>query len=240
MNLTYPTRWRPPARSVLTAAAVAAAGLAAWTHLHTAQLRRQLTHAHHAATHDTLTGLPNRAGLAEQWPRWAPTRPTVALLDLDEFKPVNDHHGHAAGDHLLTVVAHRLDRSITGGVVARLGGDEFAAILNTHNPVTLFRTAAATLERPVQLDSGATVAVTASIGLTRSADGDLAAALARADAAMYRAKTLHLGVAVYDPNRDDRPDPAHHPRPNIRVRDRHQQRHTPGRSRRRHIEAVRL
>jgi diguanylate cyclase (GGDEF)-like protein len=90
----------------------------------------------HEATHDPLTGLPNRSLFyhrliealthAEQ----EKLKATVLYVDLDDFKPVNDRHGHAVGDSLLQVVAGRLLNSVRAtDTVARLGGDEFAVIL---------------------------------------------------------------------------------------------------------------
>lgn len=204
-------------RTAALAAVCATAGVAVAIHARRrlAAARRQLAAARYAATHDPLTGLLNREGLAQAWPMLAPARPVVALLDLDGFKPVNDEHGHAAGDVLLTVVAARLYDQVHG-VAARLGGDEFAAVLLT--TWTLPRLAEA-IAAPVTLPDGATVRVSASIGTSHSDDQDLTAALARADAAMYRAKSTGTGIATYDPHRDDRPSPAGDPRPRVRVRE---------------------
>ena len=89
------------------------------------------------AMRDPLTGIRNRRGLTEAMESdefaeaWATGTPIMlALADLDGFKPVNDTHGHAAGDELLKQIAHRLDREVERqGIVARLGGDEFALVL---------------------------------------------------------------------------------------------------------------
>ncbi|MFA5081512.1 MAG: diguanylate cyclase [Hydrogenophilaceae bacterium] len=90
----------------------------------------------HEATHDPLTGLPNRSlfyhRLVEAMTHAQQDRlkATVIYIDLDDFKPVNDRHGHAVGDSLLQVVAGRLLNSVRAtDTVARLGGDEFAVIL---------------------------------------------------------------------------------------------------------------
>ncbi|MFU8854761.1 GGDEF domain-containing protein, partial [Micromonospora sp. SL1-18] len=72
---------------------------------------------------------------------------------------------------------------------------------------------------PVRLPSGAVVSVTASIGLAPTNPAGLAATLADADAAMYRAKTTRTGVALFDPRRDDHTTPTAAPRPALRVRD---------------------
>lgn len=204
-------------RAVALAAACATAGVVVAIHARRrlAAARRQLAAARYAATHDPLTGLLNREGLARAWPGLVPARPVVALLDLDGFKAVNDQYGHAAGDALLTAIAGRLYEQVHG-VAARLGGDEFVAVLLTTQ--TLPRLAEA-LAAPVTLPDGATVRVSASIGTSHSDDQDLTAALARSDAAMYRAKATGGGIAAYDPYRDDRPSPAGDPRPRVRVRD---------------------
>jgi len=170
---------------------------------------------------DALTGVANRAGLVAAWPRLAPSCPIVAVLDLDEFKPVNDAYGHAAGDLVLATIAARLRARVAGGLVARLGGDEFALIL----PGPMRRAyaaavlAAAEVALSIPLPGGVSVTVTASIGLAPIVGGALAQALAAADAAMYRAKTSRSGVVVYDPTADDHTDPNSDPRPMVRVRD---------------------
>ena len=172
---------------------------------------------------DSLTGVPNRAGLHAAWPAFAPTASVVALVDLDGFKPVNDTYGHAAGDVVLTTIAARLRTrvaGVAGGLVARLGGDEFALVLpgSMRHAYTVAVLAAAEVALSIPVADDHRVTVTASIGLAPS-DGDLAAALAAADAAMYRAKTSRSGVVVYDPTADDRTAPTSDPRPMVRVRD---------------------
>ena len=152
------------------------------------------------ATHDALTGLPNRSFFSERF-RHAMARAKRAghlvgllYLDLDRFKPVNDSLGHKCGDKLLQTVARRLKRSVREeDTIARLGGDEFAVILEH---LSRPRDAAATarkllqaLARPYWLD-GHRARVTASIGITvYPLDGDdVETLLKRADGAMYRAK----------------------------------------------------
>ena len=91
----------------------------------------------HRAGHDPLTGLPNRALLADRWERARSREPTggrlrtfVLLCDVDGLKEVNDELGHRAGDALLVAVAHRLAAEVRpGDTVARLGGDEFVVLL---------------------------------------------------------------------------------------------------------------
>ncbi|MBW4703328.1 MULTISPECIES: GGDEF domain-containing protein [unclassified Micromonospora] len=179
-------------------------------------LHTELTTLRQALLRDPLSGLANRAGLTQAWIRLAPTRPHVAVIDLDGFKPVNDTHGHAAGDLVLTTVAGRL-RTITT-TAARLGGDEFAALIDGPDPAGVADRLARAIAAPIPLPTGITVTVTASIGLARTAD-DLPAALADADAAMYRAKTTRAAVAMFDPHRDDHTTPTPDIRPAVRVRD---------------------
>ena len=193
------------------------AGLAVfcWDQYRLYAVRYELAALHRATLRDPLTDLANRAGLADAWTQLAPLRPWVAVVDLDGFKPVNDTHGHAAGDLVLTAVAQRL-RSVHG-IAARLGGDEFAALLLDPNPAAAARQLAAAIAVPVRLPSGVAVSVTASIGLAPASPSGVAAALADADAAMYRAKTTRAGVVAFDPLRDDHATVD--PRPTLRVRD---------------------
>ncbi|MFD5277101.1 diguanylate cyclase domain-containing protein [Pseudarthrobacter sp. NPDC058362] len=162
------------------------------------------------ATHDALTGLVNRAGLAERLAAWfeqddAPGPPSVGLLfiDIDDFKDVNDSLGHEGGDELLVQLARRLRSSVRAhDVVARLGGDEFAVVVfgkDANSPPTesvIERIYAATNE-PFMV-GGRPVGVSLSMGVARRAGQfpDLSELLREADAAMYRAK--HTGKARYE------------------------------------------
>jgi diguanylate cyclase len=166
-----------------------------------ARLRRRLQAAHHAASHDPLTGLPNRRAfyqLGAALMADSSRHPlAVALLDLDDFKRVNDGHGHAAGDRVLITVAARLATCFGDNLIARIGGDEFAGLLCVPDTAqrTLDRAAtalAAIAAEPIQLGANGVTAVTASAGLVPvSPDGQLAEALHRADVAMYRAKAAY-------------------------------------------------
>src|SRR5581483_8985899 len=127
----------------------------------------------------------------------------VVLIDLDRFKPLNDTHGHAAGDAALRAVAQRLATWAQHGAAARIGGDEFAAILPT--PADPDRELAAlhqALTAPIPYATEA-LSVGASIGGHLTAPSTtLPDALAAADAAMYQAKTLGGGwlLAPADPD----------------------------------------
>lgn len=176
---------------------------------------------HYQATHDPLTGLLNRDGLAELWPTVTCLRPAVAIVDLDDFKPVNDVHGHAAGDEVLKTVAARMcGRSACTPV--RLGGDEFALIL-TGDPVEVAAAVAAVIAQPIDIGDGVWVTVTASVGIAPyGAGGGLSTLLGRADAAMYRDKHTKGSVervAVYEPRRDDHHTVAPGDVADIRTRD---------------------
>lgn len=162
-----------------------------------AELRRALLTERHAACHDELTGLPNRRAFHQRGARLLADvrrRPLVAVvLDLNNFKQVNDRYGHLAGDHVLAKVAQRFAHFAGDSLVTRLGGDEFAGLLVgvTDDPRRLEQASqglAAAVARPIRI-GGRTVRVTASVGMAAVTDPvPLAEALRRADAAMYRAK----------------------------------------------------
>lgn len=196
--------------------AVAAVAVAAVAELSRRRLAAQLAAARHAAHHDPLTGLLNRAGLTHTWEAVSGRGITgVMVIDLDRFKPINDTYGHAAGDRVLRVIGARLTRF---GWAARLGGDEFVVLYTGTSTAAAAAAAAVEAARPIRLTpTGLQVRVTASVGLALGPGPDLSAALGAADAAMYRAKTSHAPVAVYDPHRDDHPNP--HTRPGSRTRD---------------------
>ena len=155
------------------------------------------------AEHDALTGLPNRRVLDRELDRAlrraarAGTAVAVLFVDLDDFKGVNDSHGHAAGDEVLTAVAGRLTGAVRGqDLVVRAGGDEFIVVASDLTaPGEADGTIIAghleqALEAPIAVSGGHLARVTASVGLSvfpRDAQ-DAWVLLASADAAMYRAK----------------------------------------------------
>ncbi|MBV2234203.1 MAG: sensor domain-containing diguanylate cyclase [Sterolibacterium sp.] len=152
------------------------------------------------ANHDQLTGLPNRTLLMDRlhqaMAQSIRTNLVLAIcyLDLDGFKPINDIHGHKAGDTVLVEVAERLHRSVReGDTVARVGGDEFVLLLWGLAGVeecnhTLARVISE-IDRPIAIGH-AEVSVTASIGVTVFPQDGKAPVLltAQADSAMYRSK----------------------------------------------------
>ncbi len=162
-----------------------------------AALRDELRAERHAACHDPLTGLPNRRAFFQLGAESItdPLRQpfVVIVVDLDDFKQVNDAYGHAAGDEVLITVGRRFADHADGGLVARLGGDEFVGLLagpaldeRWQRLVTC--RLAERLAAPM-LIGGRTMVVTASVGLAPVRLGaDLAEAVCHADAAMYCAK----------------------------------------------------
>lgn len=149
----------------------------------------------HAAEHDHLTQLRNRLIFHRELARLAQDKAPFALmyLDLDKFKPVNDTHGHEAGDQLLALVAKRLQSSLRpDSEVFRIGGDEFAVLLAGEDHArrdTIARRMIEAIEAPMGVD-GRTIRISLSIGMAnRDAEVDgPEALLAAADAALYRAK----------------------------------------------------
>ncbi len=167
------------------------------------------------ATHDVLTGLPNRLLFADRAAqvlavaRRDGSRPAVLMLDLDRFKEVNDILGHLAGDLLLTQVATRLSGVIRpGDTVARFGGDEFALLLSDGGAEAGAEVCARisqTLQAPFLL-TDTTVGVEASIGIAAAASNEhpsLEELLRQADIAMYKAKADRSGFAHYAACNDD-------------------------------------
>lgn len=158
-------------------------------------------HFRHAAFHDALTDLPNRALFTEHI-KLAIERPqdrdellfAVLFLDLDRFKNINDSLGHIAGDQLLIATARTLETCLRPmDTVARLGGDEFAILLegleNQDQAIAVAERIQRALTRPLNL-LGHEVYINASIGITLSSCNytDPENVLRDADTAMYRAK----------------------------------------------------
>jgi len=155
----------------------------------------------HEATHDPLTGLPNRTLLLDRLQmalaRGLRHQSTVAVLfcDLDHFKVVNDSLGHSRGDEVLLEVAHRLQHHLRpGDTVSRFGGDEFVILCEdvdgTDDAIAIARRADHSVSRAFHLD-GHEVYVGVSIGIAISEgpnESDPEALIRDADAAMYRAK----------------------------------------------------
>ena len=154
----------------------------------------------HQATHDGLTGLPNRHLLIDRVEhaaarsRRSGERVALLFIDLDNFKTINDLHGHAAGDVVLCEVAERMRATVReSDTVARLGGDEFVVLLDGVDEDELIGRVAQKLidqvRLPIRFDD-AVLSVGASVGISRFVGDGTSAAhfIDRADAAMYRAK----------------------------------------------------
>ena len=160
------------------------------------------------ADSDPLTGLANRRAFLDALGRRLadPAAPpfSVALLDLDGFKPVNDTFGHAAGDAVLVEVATRLRAHPEALVAARIGGDEFALILSAdqaENALAAGQAVSEALSRPYRLD-GREFRLSSCCGLVLLQPGecDEALALRRGDAALYSGKAQGKGcVALFTP-----------------------------------------
>ena len=170
------------------------------SHLDITSQRTAEQELRHSASHDSLTGLPNRALLLERLsqaltPRAGRTQKSdvgLLLLDLDKFKRVNDTYGHHAGDEALKVIAHRLQSAVRSeDTVARLGGDEFVVLApRIASPALTAMTANITQAlAPPQVIDGQSLHISAYLA---SAGSDAAAVLMAADAAMFRDKNINL------------------------------------------------
>jgi len=157
---------------------------------------------------DQLTGLANRRALLEMDPEHGPQVWSLALLDLDGFKDVNDTLGHAAGDELLRVVAQRLPEVVRDGdAVVRLGGDEFAVVMPGIDLATATAVAGRivdSIEQSVDI-SGTSVSVSASVGVAAAPEHGVTVAelLRAADVAMYASKGTPRRVSVYRDGGDE-------------------------------------
>lgn len=165
----------------------------------------------HRATYDGLTGALMRDAAFErlhaigQQPRAAGLETAVLFVDIDRFKSVNDTMGHSAGDAVLRAVAERIRSALrSGDAVARMGGDEFLVVLeglhDLDEAVAIAQKIRTACAAPVATPDGE-VAVSLSIGVTLSGNAadSSDAVVARADAAMYRAKNAGRNQVVTAP-----------------------------------------
>jgi len=170
--------------------------LTAWRDEAEQQLRLQ-------ARTDALTGLLNRRGFDERCAgllaqarrhQWSLT---ALMLDIDDFKPINDRHGHGMGDAALRLLAQCLQaHTRSGDIVARLGGDEFAIVLlsgGDHLPLARRLRTCVQSQAPAAL--GFSLEFSMGAATLAAADDDMATLLARADAALYAAKARQRGGA---------------------------------------------
>jgi len=177
------------------------------------QLRAYQEQLAHQVSHDALTEIPNRALFAErvtaQLDSGEPFH--VALLDLDDFKTVNDRLGHGTGDALLKAVSKRLREGVRpADTVARLGGDEFTLLLpgrTADETGALLRELVEQVQRPLLL-GGQEMVARISVGVTAGQPGDTPEELLRrADVAMYAAKSVGGGRWTwFDPIMDQLAD----------------------------------
>jgi diguanylate cyclase (GGDEF)-like protein len=164
------------------------------------QLHAALGHMRTMATHDSLTGLPNRHSFYEQLQHFLKnagrnnTTFAVVFIDLDGFKPINDALGHAVGDEVLRSVANRLKQCVgRDDVVARVGGDEFVLLLSgieTISMLSVVRKIIDTIAAPYTTETAKTVTLASSVGIATYPDSGSTVdeLIAYADAAMYRSK----------------------------------------------------
>ncbi len=167
--------------------------------------------ARHAALHDALTGLPNRAlfndrlehGLAQaKRHNWTMA---VMFMDLNDFKIINDTYGHDVGDNVLQTIAGRLKENTRGDdTMSRYGGDEFLYLLleigNEQNVIFIAKKIIQAIQAPQEVsvaDGSVSLTISASIGISVfPKDGTTAEALIKnADKAMYEAKRTKSGYA---------------------------------------------
>lgn len=162
------------------------------------------------ARHDALTKLPNRIALLDRIPEAVKRAHrdeklmVVGMLDLDDFKPVNDHHGHAAGDALLRLVGTRLEQVLRQtDCVARVGGDEFALVIenirNMDEMEKMLLRIGEALQRPYLLPGNIVAEIGGSLGITVYPfdDGDSEILLRHADQALYIAKRNKTGRSQF-------------------------------------------
>jgi diguanylate cyclase (GGDEF)-like protein/PAS domain S-box-containing protein len=175
--------------------------------------RAQQRRLQHQATHDSLTGLPNRAALLTHLEYALATGPApsaaLLMLDLCRFKEVNDTLGHNIGDRVLCDVAQRFASALTGrGLIARIGGDEFTVVLDApesaESIATTSQQLADCLRRPIDV-AGISIEVGVSIGIARFPQdaADAQALLRHADVAMYVAKRRGASYEFYDAAHDE-------------------------------------
>jgi diguanylate cyclase (GGDEF)-like protein/PAS domain S-box-containing protein len=173
--------------------------------------KRLESQLHHQATHDALTGLPNRSLLVDRLhqaiaeAKRYQQRFMVAFIDLDRFKWINDSYGHDAGDLLLKTVASRMSSCLReSDTIARLGGDEFVLVLRDsgegEESLQVLKRVVGCVAHPIRIGEH-DLTVTCSLGCcTYPEDGDNPEMLLRfSDAAMYRAKEIgRNNVQHYD------------------------------------------
>ncbi len=169
--------------------------LSAWVATLRRRVEEALSRAQRDARHDELTGLSNRRGLNRDGARLVDDAEaaSVALIDVDRFKDINDRHGHPVGDEALVEIGRRLRASVRDvDVVGRYGGEEFLVIVRGDDEASsevIARVLAAFRAEPVHT-SGGDLDVRVSVGVARVDAAGLEIAIERADAALYQSKRL--------------------------------------------------
>lgn len=181
-----------PSGSMLMQAAAFESLVLGWGIAERARYYRQARkEALHLAEHDPLTGALNRDAFARVLQRALqdPAEASLLFLDVDHFKPINDRHGHAAGDQVLRRLVQRCQGELRGvDALARLGGEEFVAMLAGAGREEAQRVAER-IRLAISRDADAPLPVTVSIGLAvKRAEDSAESWLARADQALYAAK----------------------------------------------------
>ena len=190
--------------------------------------RRRATEreSHRLARHDALTGLPNRRWFIENFSRWVSHVPegeacALFIVDLDNFKPINDVYGHRLGDEVLRVVAERMSTIAEHGAVVRLGGDEFGVLMHCRADgdaaARLAQRIVDEVQKPIPL-AALSLQVGVSVGvaiydqagnrnstMARRDGAEVETVLRQADTAMYLAKSEgRAQYRFFDPAMDQR------------------------------------
>jgi diguanylate cyclase (GGDEF)-like protein len=165
----------------------------------------------HEANHDQLTSLYNRRYMNylfnmisnDKRDKKQDTKTIISLIDIDKFKQINDEHGHAVGDEVLKVIAHRIKSEIRKTDTAiRIGGDEFLIIHTQHNDYNILnfiKRLIDSINKPVHLEDGRVLKISISIGILLNAQNydDLEKAVKLADHALYEAKEKSQSESNY-------------------------------------------
>ena len=178
------------------------------------QVHLRQTELEYRALHDSLTSLPNRTLLLNRIEHDISISKreghnlSLLILDLDDFKDVNDTLGHLAGDNLLIQVGIKINKMLRDvDTVARIGGDEFSILLphtSEEHAVSTSNRIISSLKESINVE-GVDISVSASIGIAMYPEHgtDMHSLLRHADIAMYAAKRHKLGFEVYDENQDE-------------------------------------
>ncbi len=178
------------------------------------ETKKQAQHFRFQSLHDSLTTLPNSLSIHEYLETFlkdygvTESRLAVLFIDIDDFKSINDLHGHWVGDEVLQIVSARINHAIRAeDKVGRLGGDEFLCLIaNASSRENVAKIAVQIFDavrEPIQVGSLKMV-VFASIGIAFNPDDSVDAEgfIKRADSAMYRAKRLRTAYEFFDPQLD--------------------------------------